>query len=860
MTGGKIKKKPKTFTFGKDVQTSDVFYQHVVELTPEAVVIHSNGKIVYANPAAFNLIQVKNAQDIIGQSVMKFVHPESLPLIQSRIKQMLSKGQVAPFVEEKFITLNGDIIYAETKAVPFTFKGKPAILAILRDITKKKKLEEKQKFLEEVRVLLNTSADYKTTLKNICKLLVPFFADYIRIVLINEEKKIEEVVAYHSDPKKIALVKRLYDVYKDKSRVTHGVPNILISGKSEIIEHLKPQFTGVLKNNKDVNSITEQLGLTSYIGVPLKVNNRVIGVITFSSADTKRIYNREDLKFAEDIASRIAYAVDNALLFNNIQKELGERLKAQADQALLASYLDQTFDAMILWKLDGNIVYWNKGAEELYGYSKEEAIGKKTHTLLKTKHPIPFSKIKSILFNTGRWEGELIHVSKDNKPLTLSCKKILITEKDGTSYILETNRDITQRLLFEKNLEFLSESSKIFATSLDFKTTLRNIAKLAVPHIADWCSVEMKTEKGIEQLAVAHIDPKKVKWAKELNKSNPSNPESQTGVPNVIRTGKSEFYPKVSDEMLVQGARNKRELALLRNLLLSSAMIIPISTKKESIGAITFISAESGRTYTKSDLAIAEELAARAGLAIENSQLYTDAQQAIRIRDEFISLASHELKTPITSLKIYAQSLRKRFEESDHALSLFFVKMDEQTDRLALLVNDLLNISKIQHGKLEFNWENADLNAIVKETVKLLQGTVMKHKIIIKGEIDKKVYADPYRLYQVVTNLLTNAAKYSPKADKVVIHMTSNKNNAKVTIQDFGIGIKSTEQKKIFSQFYRVNNPNEKKFPGLGMGLFISKEIIERHRGKMSVKSVKGKGSQFSFIIPFDRVLLRKNQ
>jgi hypothetical protein len=128
---------------------------------------------------------------------------------------------------------------------------------------------------------------------------------------------------------------------------------------------------------------------------------------------------------------------------------------------------------------------------------------------LKTTHPVPFSEIQKILNKKGRWEGELIHVTKDNKPLTLSCKKILITEKDGEKYIFETNRDITERLHFERNLTFLSESSKVLATSLDYKTTLANIAQLAVSYIADWCTVDVITEKGIEQLAIAHIDPQK---------------------------------------------------------------------------------------------------------------------------------------------------------------------------------------------------------------------------------------------------------------------------------------------------------------------------------------------------------------
>jgi len=847
-TKGPLKKS----NIGKELQTSDIFYKHVVELTPEAIVIHREGKIVYANPAALALIDAKSAREIVGQPVMKFVHKDSIPLIRARIEKMLSKHKVAPFVEEKFISLKGKIILAETKAIPFIFQGKPAILAILHDISERKKTEEKQKFLEKVSILLSASVDYKTTLANICKLLVPHLADYIRIALIDDAGQIEEVAVYHSDPKKIALVKKLYEIYRDKSDVTHGVSQVIQSGKSEVIKRVTPQYAAFLKKNSELKNITEKLGLTSYMGIPLKLSKKVIGVITISSARSDRIYTQEDLQFAEEIARRITAAVENALLVTNLHSELNEKIEAQEGQARLASYLDQTFDAIILWKYSGEIIYWNKGAEEFYGYTKEEAIGKNIHILLRTVHPIPFFQIQSLLLKNGRWEGELIHVTKDNKPLTVSCKKVLITEKDGRKYVFETNRDITERLYFEKNLAFLSESSKVLATSLDYKTTLANIAELAVPHMADWCSVDITTEKGIKQLAITHVDPQKVKWAKELNKKNPPDPNAMTGVPNVIRTGKSEYYPKITDEMLVEAAQDEEQLKLLRDLMFSSIMIIPIRVHNETVGAISFVSAKSGRRYTKSDLVIAEELSVRAGLAIENARLYTDAQRAISVRDEFISLASHELKTPITSLKIYAQSLGGQFaKRSDVFRQEYFLKMDQQIDRLALLVNDLLNVSKIQHGKLEFDRKPVDLNSIVKDTVDMLQTTDIKHKILVKGEIKKAVYADPYRIYQVLTNLLTNATKYSPEADKVVIRLTARKDFVQVTVQDFGIGISASEQKKIFRQFYRVSDPKERKFPGLGMGLYITHEIIKRHGGKMCVKSIKGKGSQFSFTLPY---------
>jgi two-component system CheB/CheR fusion protein len=234
--------------------------------------------------------------------------------------------------------------------------------------------------------------------------------------------------------------------------------------------------------------------------------------------------------------------------------------------------------------------------------------------------------------------------------------------------------------------------------------------------------------------------------------------------------------------------------------------------------------------------------------------LYTEAQRAIILRNDFISLASHELKTPITSLKMYIQALDRQYaKQGEMSLQTFFAKIDRQINKLSLLINDLLDISKIQHGKLEFSMDAIDLTSLVKDTVDAVQEMARKHTITVEGEIKKKVYADQDRIYQVLTNLLTNAIKYSPKADNVIVRLVPEKEAAVVTVQDFGIGIDSNQQKKIFNQFYRVENTEQQTFPGLGMGLYISQEIIKRHNGLMRVVSSKGEGSQFTFTLPYSQ-------
>lgn len=520
----------------------------------------------------------------------------------------------------------------------------------------------------------------------------------------------------------------------------------------------------------------------------------------------------------------------------------------------LAAIVASSDDAIVGKDLNARITSWNKGAQKLYGYTLEEVIGKSI-TLLAPREKI--SETEEIMKKIKRGEkvdrfettrvhknGTVLNVSVTISPIKGSNGKII-----GASIIA---RDITSRIRTEYNLKFLSEASKAFSSSLDFKSTLTNIAQLAVPKFADWCSITLKTNNGLEQVAIAHVDPQKAKWARELSKKNPPNPNDKSGVPNVLRTGKSEIYPFITDKLLIESARNENELNILRKLRLKSVMIVPLRIKKETIGAMTLISDESGHHYTEDDLAIAEEVAERAAVAIENANLFTEIKKAVNLRDEFISIASHELKTPITSLKMYAQLLPKQLQKGDEQeLIRFFTKMDDQINKLTSLIGDLLNVSKLQHGKLDFYMEDFNLNDIVKETVETISATSNRHKIIVKGNIDRKIYGDRYRIYQVLTNLLSNAIKYSPQGREVIMELSSKKDFAQVTVQDFGIGIDKENQKKIFNQFYRVSSPEEKTYPGLGIGLFISKQIILRHHGTMSVESAKGKGSIFKFALPY---------
>jgi len=220
-------------------------------------------------------------------------------------------------------------------------------------------------------------------------------------------------------------------------------------------------------------------------------------------------------------------------------------------------------------------------------------------------------------------------------------------------------------------------------------------------------------------------------------------------------------------------------------------------------------------------------------------------------KDEFLGIASHELKTPVTSIKSFAQVLRMRFtKEGNQKAAELLGKLDSQVDKLTSLIADLLDVTKIESGEMHFNNDFFFFDELVDEIVEELQRTTEKHRIIKKGKTEKTIFGDRERIGQVLTNLIANAIKYSPYSRQIIINSSVINGKVKLCVQDFGVGIAQKKQDKIFERFFRVSGPGKDTYPGLGLGLYISSEIIKRSSGKIWIESMEGKGSTFCFMLP----------
>ena len=408
----------------------------------------------------------------------------------------------------------------------------------------------------------------------------------------------------------------------------------------------------------------------------------------------------------------------------------------------------------------------------------------------------------------------------------------------------------------ERRLRFLADASSHLAASLDYDTTLERVAWLAVPALADWCFVDVLEDNGeIRRVEVAHADKLRADDADVLRGYAPDR-RARDGIALVLRTGVPELIRELQDGKLPSMTRDARHQAVVQTLGVRSIMRVPLLARSRTLGVITLVSTDLSRRYGAADLALAEELGRRCAIAVDNARLYAESQQAIRARDEFLSIASHELRTPLTGIKGYAQILLRahgRGQLDDERLHRSLVTIDDAADRLATLVDDLLDVSRIRTGHLPLRLATVDLAAVLREAADRYRDQLGDgHTLVVDLPTnDIAAAVDVDRLEQVVTNLLSNAVKYSPAGGTVTLSLVGGAGGALVQVQDSGIGLPVDSLEAIFQPFGRAANATRQSLPGMGLGLYICRTLVERHGGRIwAVSGGENSGTSFGFWLP----------
>ena len=536
---------------------------------------------------------------------------------------------------------------------------------------------------------------------------------------------------------------------------------------------------------------------------------------------------------------------------HNTLVDITEYKQYEEKQTLLSAIVQSSDDAIVSKNLDGVIMSWNHGAERIFGYNEAEIVGKSINTLipayLQHEENTIISEIKA-----GRTVDhyQTIRVTRSGKEVPISLTISPMRNKAGQIIgASKIARDISDKIQREqtiqfhaKKLETLHAIGKIITEKLDTQSLIQTVINSTTHLVAadvGICFYRVSDEPVQSKLSVAIA-------ALGDTKGDFSSLQPEDGLIHTIFAGESSI--KFDDVAAMPHIHALFESGgRVDTPPIRHSLAIPIrSADKLLIGAMFFGYAQTD-IFNAADEDIIHSIASLVAVTLDNARLFEEVNALNLRKNEFIALASHELKTPLTTTKGYLQILER--SEIDQVGRRFLTKALKQLERINALVAELLDISKIEAGKLTFHFETFDLSEMILDVVETFHFSSQTHTVFVNNiHGDYLVKADRQRLEQVVINLITNAIKYSPNAHQVHVVLESSPEEVTVQVIDEGMGMTRQQQEKVFTRFYQVEGTS--KMTGLGLGLYLSKEIIERHGGRVGVTSEMGKGSTFYFTVP----------
>jgi len=535
--------------------------------------------------------------------------------------------------------------------------------------------------------------------------------------------------------------------------------------------------------------------------------------------------------------------------------------RKHAEEALRESEnrFRQLADTMpqIVWSArpDGEIDYLNQRWHELTGLPAKTGIA----AWLKGMHPdeseIARVRWKQCVQSGQPFEMELRLLDCRSRTHRWHLIRTVAVHDDADRVVrwFGTGTDVHDRKRDEESLRFLAEASAALASVVDYESTLQKVANLAIPHFADWSAVDVADEGRLRRLAAAHHDPQRIRRTHELMNQYPPDPDGETGSGAVFRTGEPEMVGEITADLIDRFGGSDRHLNMIHALGLTSYICVPLVVSGNSLGVLTFATAESGRKYTAADLALAKELAHRAAVAIENTQLYQSLRDADRRKDEFLATLAHELRNPLAPIRNALEILKIPTVNATTVRQTRDM-MERQVHHLVRLVDDLLDVSRVMRGKIELRKEPIEFAAIIASAVETAQPLIeaQSHRLNVTIAPESLLLnADPVRLAQVVGNLLTNAAKYTEPHGEIRLTAERVDNQAVLRVKDNGIGIASEMLPHIFDLFVQADHAATRSQGGLGIGLTLVKNLVDMHDGLIEAHS-EGlrKGSEFIIRLP----------
>jgi PAS domain S-box-containing protein len=575
-------------------------------------------------------------------------------------------------------------------------------------------------------------------------------------------------------------------------------------------------------------------------GVPIADRGEMIGVATIGSLTADQ-FSLQDQRIFAAMVARATAAILQHVLRDQAERATQQLAERESQFRAVADNIPQ-----LAWMGDatGAVTWYNRRWYEYAGTTFEEMQASGWAKLHHPDHAERVVKRWQRAVERGEpWEDTFPLLGADGHYRWFLSRAVPIRDAGGRiERWFGTNTDVTAR-------RFLDDATRVLNRTLQVRETLEELARMAVPDLADWCVVDLLDQDQLAHVAIVHHNATKLEAAREFARNNPPDPRSGDGAWQVLRSGKPAMVAEITEDRLARTAHDDAHLRLLRELGPTSWIGAPLIARGAAIGVIHLIMSDSGRRYRESDLEIAVELGQRAGVAVDNARLYREARDAVRVRDDVLAIVSHDLRNPLGAIDLAATMLVQHHGGEPRSRKHLDV-IRRSTDRMEHLINDLLDMASINAGKLAIHPTQLDASVLASEVLDIQESLAAERGITIMRECDIAgliLVADRNRLMQVFGNLLGNAIKFCAPGDVIMVRGERVADSVRFTVADTGPGIARGDLPHIFEPYWSGRSGKNK---GTGLGLFITRAIVEAHGGRIDVGSKEGVGTTFTVTLP----------
>ncbi len=533
-------------------------------------------------------------------------------------------------------------------------------------------------------------------------------------------------------------------------------------------------------------------------------------------------------------------------------RDVMDRKQAEQVQRRLTTIIEATPDLVGIADAQGRGLYLNRAGRRMVGLSEKEDAGA---WRLAASHPPRaawrlLTEGVSTAVREGAWTGESVIRNPEGREMPVSQVLLAHRDPNGRLEMLSTiMRDISDRKRAEESQQFLADASRVLVAALEYEATLQSFARLIVPRLADCCLVAMLDGEELHRVAMAHKDPAQEPMLAILERL-PVAPDAAVGVQAVVRTGKPELVPEVTDAFLWATTNNDAYYSVLQKLGWRSTLTIPLVARGRTLGAFILAYTDSGRRYGPAELVLAEGLAARAALAIDNARLYRASQLATQARDEVLAIVSHDLRNPLNVISLAAGRLQRNPTQEPEVWRKQLEAIQRSADRAVHLIQDLLDATKMEAGRFTVVQQPEDVERLVDEAVELHRPLADARSLRLERQVMEglpHVMADRGRVLQVFSNLIGNALRFTPAGGSITLWAQREQGAVRFSVVDTGPGIPPEHLPHLFERFWQAKEGSRE---GAGLGLPIARGLVEAHGGHIEVSSTPGQGSTFSFTLP----------